>query len=665
MRNSAIPEKEDILGSLGARRRSAVLFVAIAVLIATFALCFTAPATAYAKSYAMPNDTINATVQPNGDLKVSEQRTFTFDGSFTAVWWTFDSLPSGASVSIDGASIAPSSDDGTLTGASTKLSSVPFQLSWRDAGGPGSAAYSFDAGKNTAYVFLDETDTTVTIQLDYTVADAVQKYADVGELYWQFVGKGWAEPTKNASLTVTLPVPAGQAVSGGDNVRAWGHGPLDATVSFNDDGTISYHVPSVDAGSFAEARVTFPSAWLSGVNDRDVNAHTSTYRLDQVLQEEQTWADQANMQRAATMGTLVFAVLISLALLIWAIIQFVRYGKELEPTFKDEYWRADPVPGEHPAVIGRICRFDAEDPRDFTATIMHLANLGALQISKGSYPQGEKRVDDYYLTRNPQVELTLNSAIDRKAMELLFDTIGEGQPSLWIASIQAFAEAHPEEFNDGMADWQGQVSLHVSTGEYFEAYSQSKRFSMGIVAVALVIVCIGLGMFFDNPLMLIPGIVVGIAIFVVSRFMERRTQKGADAYARCKALKKWLTEFSALDERPPTDVKVWGDFMVYAFIFGVAEQAMRELRQAVPEVFQSDAYYDASSSYVPWYAWYGTSAAGASPLPDFGSMLSSSVSESVQAVASALADSSSSGVGGGGGFSGGGGGGFGGGGGAR
>ncbi len=58
---------------------------------------------------------------------------------------------------------------------------------------------------------------------------------------------------------------------------------------------------------------------------------------------------------------------------------------------------------------------------------------------------------------------------------------------------------------------------------------------------------------------LIPGIITGVALIVVSRFMERRTQKGADVYARCKGLRKWLQEFSALDERPATDVKVWAN----------------------------------------------------------------------------------------------------------
>ena len=67
----------------------ALVIAALALAFACF--CFT-PQQAYAKSYEMPHTTINATVQPNGDLHVVEQRTFDFSGTFTAVWWNFDSF---------------------------------------------------------------------------------------------------------------------------------------------------------------------------------------------------------------------------------------------------------------------------------------------------------------------------------------------------------------------------------------------------------------------------------------------------------------------------------------------------------------------------------------------------------------------------------------------
>ena len=680
MQNQAFIEKnrQQDLASIASASQVNPLFpsarfvLALTAVFIAFACVLLQPQQAFAKSYSMPETSIEAEVLQNGDLHVVEQRQFDFDGTYTAVWWEFDNLPSGAKFKVNSVSMADTDSDGAYSASQLELlSSTPFQVKWRSEGGPGNVSYSLDEAQDTVYVFFHETDSRIVVQLDYTVEKAAQAYSDVGEIYWQFVPSGWAEDSLNVDMTLTLPVPADQSVVAGDNVRAWGHGPLNATVSIDDDGTVRYDVPSVKSGTYAEARVVFPTQWLSLISPAADNAHESTARLDNVLSEEQTWADQANAERAQQIGVLVFAFLACIALLAWAIRSFIKYGKELEPTFKDEYWRDVPEEGQHPAVIGHLCRFDKESSLDFSATIMHLANAGALLINKGSYEKGgllgsKKQVEDYYLTRVPEVELTLNSEIDRMAMLFLFDIIAEGAPSLWLATIKQFAKKNPKLFQSTMADWQGLVTSHVIAAEYFESYSKSKRSRMSAVAVMLILAGLLLAYLFDNLIALVPCIITAVALMVVARFMERRTQKGADTYARCMALKKWLTEFSALDERPTTDVKVWGEFMVYAYLFGVAKEAIAELRRAVPEMFEVDSALANDSAYVPWWVWYSPYGHGSyASLPDFGSMLETSVSESIQAVESALSGSSSSGGGFGGGFSGGGGGGFGGGGGAR
>ncbi len=658
-------------GKAGAALRFSALAVALAM--AVFAVLFAfCPQQAFAKSFSMPETTISAEVQQNGDLHVVEQRQFDFDGTYTAVWWEFNNLPSGAKFKVNSVSMTHTDSSGNYSASSlTALSSTPFQVKWRDEGGPGTISYSLDEAQDAVYVFFRETDSRIVVQLDYTVEKAAQAYSDVGEIYWQFVPSGWAEDSDNVSMTLTLPVPVGQSVAAGDNVRAWGHGPLNATVAINDDGTVSYSAPSVSAGTYAEARVVFPTQWLSAVSPTADNAHESTARLDNVLSEEQTWADQANAERAQQIGVLVFAFLACIVLLVWGVRSFLRYGKELEPNFKDEYWRDVPEQGQHPAVIGRLCSFDKESSHDFSATIMHLANTGALLINKGSYEKdgllgSKKQVEDYYLTRVPEVELTLNSEIDRKAMSFLFDTVAGGAPSLWLTSIKPFAKKNAKAFQNAMKGWQGLVTSHVIAADYFESYSKSKSSNMSLVAAVLIVAGLCIAYVSKNYLVLVPCIVTGVALAIVAHFMERRTQKGADTYARCMALKKWLTEFSALNERPTTDVKVWGEFMVYAYLFGVAKEAINEMRRAVPEMFEVDSDLAGSSAYVPWWVWYNPYEYGTfAEMPDFGSMLDASLTESLQAVESALSGSSSSGGGFGGGFSGGGGGGFGGGGGAR
>ena len=151
-------------------RRNAVLFCA-ALLALACALVALAPGQAHAKSYTMPKVDIQAQVETDGALQVTEQRTFDFDGDFSAVWWAFDGLPQNASLKINGVRMANVDADGTVVGDWTTLPSEAFVLGWRESGGPGKDSYSFDAPKNSVYVFFNASDDRRIIDLAYTVGN--------------------------------------------------------------------------------------------------------------------------------------------------------------------------------------------------------------------------------------------------------------------------------------------------------------------------------------------------------------------------------------------------------------------------------------------------------------------------------------------------------------
>ncbi|MGI6105581.1 MAG: DUF2207 domain-containing protein [Raoultibacter sp.] len=649
--------------------RVAILLALSAVF---FLIVFFWPNQAYAKSYTMPSVDIQAEAQTDGTLYISEQRTFDFDGEFSAVWWTFSGLPQNASLEFHDVSITRIDESGEAIGEAVVLPEEEFLLSWRDAGGPTSAAFSVDSPKNTVYVFFDAADESLRVDMNYSVVNGVQAYKDVGEVYWKYIGDQWAEASNNVSMTLALPLPSGTEVVAGENVRAWGHGPLDGNVSINADGTISYTVAKVNAGQYAEARVVFPVGWLTNLSDESVLLHKDTARLETVLSEEEVWADQANRSRMISLALVIGCGIISLLILLWAIRSYFKHGKEYEPSFQDQYWRDIPSPQDHPAVIARLWRWDKESPDDFTATLMHLSHIGAIQINKGSYEKpglfGSSTEDDYYLTRVPEAANSLTSPIDKQAMSFLFDKIAGGSDSLWFGTIQQYGKENPEDFMEGMKTWQGQVSGETNKRNFFEIKGQTQQMVMVVVAIIMLVVG---GIFFfvlENFIPLIFLVPVAIALFVIANFMPRRSEEGNNLDAKSKALRNWLKDFSALDERPPTDVKVWGEFMVYAYIFGIAKQVMKELQLKVPELFADDQY-QSSTSFVPWWFWYSsTHGASGSMMPSASDMLQTSVNNTIQTAQAAISGasgSSSSGGGFGGGFSGGGGGGFGGGGGAR
>lgn len=650
-------------------RLAAVLMLALSFLV--FALSAFAPANAWARSYASGPVEIKGVVQPNGDLAVTEQRTFTFEGSYSCVWWYIEDLP-------DGAKVKPSSVTMTTANGTLEMLEVEFQKEWRSAGGPDKLAWSYDSGKNAIYAFFDADNAEFTFTLSYTVTNVVQVYSDTAELYWKFVPDGWAVDSRDVSAEIVLPLPQNETAVAGDNVKAWGHGDLTGSVNIGSEGSVSYKVSNVRAGNYAEARIAFPTSWVNKVKSGDVNYHTSAH-LEKIQQEEEQWSAGSNNFRITQILSLLGSLALALLAIGWAVWRFFKYGRELKPNFTDTYWRDEPLEGAHPAVVGRLIRFDDESSQDFAATLLNLANLGALSITPvtATYKKliGSGSYTDYALRKTPDFDVDTLGELDRKAYDIIFGYGVDEQGALLLSSLKTRAKDDAERFSIDMQSWQGLLRGEVIKADVVEGYSSSKRNHNTAMAIAVVSICVWLGLVFDNIMCSIPGLIAAIVLVLLGRFMPRRTQKGADAYARAMALKKWLCEFSLLNERPFTDVKVWGKLMVYAYVLGVASEAANQLRAVgyapAPRTDGSYGYYD---SGFWWYApaiMHASSGQGqAFDFGSFTSYLDYSLEESLHAVQSALSEVGgdggfSSGGGFGGGFSGGGGGGFGGGGGAR
>ena len=49
-------------------------------------------------------------------------------------------------------------------------------------------------------------------------------------------------------------------------------------------------------------------------------------------------------------------------------------------------------------------------------------------------------------------------------------------------------------------------------------------------------------------------------------------------------LKKFLKEFSIIDKREPIEVNLWNEYLMYAQIFGIAEEVANQFKKLYPEV---------------------------------------------------------------------------------
>ena len=608
------------------------------------------PAAAYAGTYQTSQVDMRAHVAPDGSLQVSEERTFEFTDDVNGVYWE---IPLGqnqqgenVTLSINGVSV-----DGDEFQEADYASSGDYGVYTVDASG----------SSVTLKIFMPSSDgSSADVEISYTMSGAVMLWQDTAELYWKFVGDGWGEDSNDVTLSVSFDASLVQQNSAtvGDTLRAWGHGPLTATVTPDDeDGEVDYDVPRVRAGEFAEARIAFPASWVPSMPS---GSRSDEERLPDILDEEKQWAEEANARRERarllSYGLAVLTVVVSVALLAVTVIQKLRLKRPV-PTFSETYFRDVPS-DDHPAVLATFMNKGTVPDRAFVATLMKLTDDRLIKLQSVATP-GQKAASDYCISMDNGGFTRAKSGIDRAVLELYFLGVERRGTTLsrTFQSFKQYARKHTSTYSRRLDNY-----THSVTGAM---ESRNLVASDGTAAVVLTIIggtfVIGGGLlqmfFLDAPVPNIIAFGVSVVCSVIAILLgltfRRLTQEGADLENKCRALKRWLEDFTRLGEAVPGDLVLWNKLMVMGVALGVSKKTLRELADAVPPaVRNAEGFYD----YYPVYWWCYSDPALDAPTDSIGRVYHNSVS----AVA---ASESSSGGGGGGGFSGGGGGGCGGGGG--
>ncbi|MBY4797532.1 DUF2207 domain-containing protein [Collinsella sp. AGMB00827] len=662
------------------------------VLIATLALVLGLPVPAFARNFEMPQVDIAAVVQPDGSLHVRERRVFRFSDDVNGVFWK---IPLGQNEQHENVSVAITSvrdlagaNDASGAASAGTSSGAAGTSSTSDAPGAGTSSTSAaDNTAGTAYqrvteaypgdhgvytvqedgeltlkVFSPhESDTSAAFEVSYTLTGAVMAWKDTAELYWKFIGSDWQQDAEDVRLSITF---AGAASSGvfahtGDdqaNFRAWGHGPLDGTVMPEPDSAegprVLFTAPKVLSGTFAEARVLFPTAWVPILSGQAED------RTDQVLKDEARWAQQANEKReqARILSYMLTGGAIA-ASVIFCIIALVarRAVKQQKPIFQETYFRDVPS-DDHPAVISALMAENSVTDRALVATLMKLNEDRVISITKTKKVThgflGKERIDeDYLLSVDSNKYQSLQNRIDRAGLIVYTRGLDEYEHGLSFSEIREAQEEDSRGASERWSSFVDAVEVELTITNYVKSTGMAGRILGIIASVFCGMLIVGACAILESPwpLLGIPFVLVGM---IVCSHFKRYSAEGAELVAKCEALKRWFEDFTRLGEAVPGDVVLWNKLLVLAVALGVSERVLEELAAATPAEF-ADSYGDV---YPTW--WLLTSHGSlSSPLSEAGDM---GRSLSMSALAGSL-DSSGGGFGGG--FSGGGGGGAGGGGG--
>ena len=510
-------------------------------------------------TYEITKVNISADAQSDGSLHVVEQRSFVLHGQVDCIRWNMRS----GSFEIDSVQTGVADGNGDVQLADTAPSTFDFK--WREKGGPGVASYAVDAGRSDFYYYVYGTDEQVVLQMDYTVKAGITAYKDCSDLYWQYIGSDWKVPTHNVTCTISLPVPGGVSPVPGDTVYAWGHGPANGTLAFNDAATtVTYHADYVPAHEAETARVLFPRTWLTSISADDLKAHGTVTFKDQILKSEAEWADGGSYQYRYWLAFSIAIVVIAILFVVAALVALKRCGAWHAPSFRGRFLAEPACPGVDPAVIARLWNGGARTDDEAVVSVMRLVRLGAVRLS-----WAERAGERVMCLERGRRELAQDK-LDRATYDLIFESLAGGDDCLFEGDLAHMSSDQVEAYRRAQTEWRAAVDAAVKRAGIFGTAGMKAQGRFGIASIAVAALSLlwwWKGNDWRPVAFLLPAALV---VFALSNFMPRRTQAGEDYLARCKALDRWMREGDL--SRGPAEGPAWEALAEYACIFGSCDR---------------------------------------------------------------------------------------------
>ena len=502
-------------------------------------------------------------------------------------------------------------------------------------------------------VGLDDASSTKKYQISYTVEDAIAKYNDYAELYWQFVGSDFEINADKITGTITLP---SQAQSK-DEIKVWGHTEdLNGEIYVTDLDKISFELDGFNSGRYVEIRTLFPTSMIvstSRTHDADI--------LEYVIDEETEWANEANARRARrdatnfliTLVVVIVCVLLSVFSILRAIKQANKFkGKtKYKPTQELEYYRDLPRENATPAQSLYVYFETKSGIADNDIGKVVSATLLNLNLKKLLEFQVEKEKNKEKITMKILNADTKDLSADEKVVFEFLQKACKDDNEITVKEFEKYIKR--TSTTDILAlktNINGQTKRELIKQQIYDAEQekvykdQSSQTTIYALIIFFGIFAIAFTSEFLNVFGYIGifGLIVCqvIAIVINSRTLKKinvYTQKGIDEKEMWKGLKKYMEDFSMLDKREVPEIAIWEHFLVFATAFGIADKVLKQLKVVYPNI-ENDLNVN---TYTCMYFMMNT---------NFSSSFSNAISTS-------MSSAYTSASGGGGGFSGGGGGG--------
>ena len=471
-------------------------------------------------------------------------------------------------------------------------------------------------------VGLDNSSDERIYEISYKVTDAIAKYNDYAELYWQFVGEDFEVLADKVTGTILLPGYANST----DEILVWGHTEgLNGTIYATDLNEISFEIENYRGYEYIEVRSLFPTELIGNINRK------YSYDIyDKVIEEEILWADEANARREAeenyikkvvnimvTIGCVIFGIIFIIMIinLLKNLNKIKNMEKKLTPTTEYEYYRELPYKDATPAEA----LFIRSECKNTSFTSSFAANILDLCLKK--YISLEV-IEEKSMISDGVIKITLldkpknNLKLDERLTLDFLEEVSEDSKELTTKDITKYLRKQPYKINFLDSDLKKIITnFEQDSGKYNvknkiekEKYKNQNVLSyISLFALIFVgILCIAFWRQIENKiiimLLLICGSILMVTNSILSKIISNRinvlTQEGVDEKNKWDAFKKYMEDFSMLDQKEIPELVLWEKYLVFATAFGISEKVLKQLKVVYPQIDDINSPIYSSFAYI-------------------------------------------------------------------
>lgn len=393
----------------------------------------------------------------------------------------------------------------------------------------------------------------------YNLTRGVTVYRDIAQLNRKMVGKEWQNSIGNISVTVNLPENVKK-----DDIYAFGHGPLTGNIEILDGKSVRYTLNDYRPGEFLEVNLLFPKNILTSFNPLLMKNKSA---LKEILDMEGKLAKEANdARKRAIIGFYLGRVVLVLWLFLVVFIYLKNSKRYKVENEYGEYFRE--LPDDYsPSIAGTlVSRNLYPSGRELFAMLLDLVRKGHLKLE-----EGEKTT-----TLILQESGKPLSEEEKFILNWYIRELGDGEKII-LESVEASIKGRggAKEFNRNYERWR--TIVYSDMLEKNLKMDKRDKFSTSLGIFTGIAYFIGGGMlvvYFQSELFILM-ILLGFILLPYTFSRKRASLEKEKAISRWEAFKKFLVDYSNLEEAKLASIELWEHYFVYAVALGVAEKVAK------------------------------------------------------------------------------------------